>query len=91
MRRASPSASRRSRPSICGWASAIAGSIWLSAALGQVRHRGGFQLASHRDAHEGKILLRPRAVELHIVRLGDFPGAHIADDADDFRRQRWRS
>src|SRR5207247_11142400 len=53
----------------------------------QLRHRVHAKIAANINAEERKALLRPRPVEFYIVRLRDLARAHVADDADDFRRR----
>src|SRR5437588_3332383 len=53
----------------------------------QLRHRVHAKIAAHINAEERKALLRPRPVEFYVVRLRDLARAHVADDADDFRRR----
>src|SRR5207247_11120323 len=53
----------------------------------QLRHRVHAKIAANINAEERKALLRPRPVEFYVVRLRDLARAHVADDADDFRRR----
>ena len=52
-----------------------------------LRHGIDTQMAAHGDAKKRKILLSPRTIQFHIVRLGDLARAHITDDTDNLRRR----
>src|SRR5262249_30653443 len=50
----------------------------------QLRHRIRAQVAVDDNDREGKTLLRPRTINLHVIRLSNFARPNIAHNADNY-------
>ena len=62
-------------------------SILFNAGAHNSRGRLGFGGAAHDDVEKRNAALRPRPIKFDVVRFGQLLRTHVADYADNFRRQ----